>query len=159
MTRNNTEQALIKPEVDPFRWMREMMRWDPFQPATVPTFFGPGYERTFTPAFEVKETKDAYLIKADLPGIKEADIDVKLTGDRLAITGKREAEREDKGDAYYAYERTYGDFQRTFVLPEGLDSDHVHAELKDGVLTIALPKLPGTETKTIAVKSGEKTKS
>ncbi|HTR50363.1 MAG TPA: Hsp20/alpha crystallin family protein [Kofleriaceae bacterium] len=159
MATNTNEQALTKPEPDLYRWMRDMMRWDPFQSTTLPSFFGPGYERTFTPAFEVKETKDSFLFKADLPGMKESDIDVKITGNRLAITGKREAEYEDKNDTYYTYERSFGSFQRTFMLPEGLDTDHVHAELKDGVLTVALPKLAGAQTKNIAIKSGEKTKS
>jgi HSP20 family protein len=159
MSRNNNDQALTKSETNPFRWMREMMRWDPFQSVTLPSLFGPAYERTFTPAFEVKETKERFQFKADLPGMKESDVDVKITGNRLAITGKRESEHEDKNDTYYTYERSFGSFQRTFMLPDGLDTDHVHAELKDGVLTVALLKKVGAQTKTIAIKSAEKSKS
>jgi HSP20 family protein len=153
------DQALTAPNADPFRWMRDMMRWDPFQANAVPAWLAADYERTFAPAFEVKETKDSFQFKADLPGMKESDLDVKITGNRLAIAGKREAEREDKDETFYTYERSFGGFQRTFVLPDGLDTDHVHAELKDGVLTVALPKKASVQTKTIAIKAGDKAKS
>jgi HSP20 family protein len=157
--RDNNEQALATTETDPVRWMNEMMRWDPFQAVTRTPFIGPGFERTFVPAFEVKETKDSFLFKADLPGIKESDVEIKLTGNRLAITGKREFEHEDRSDTYYTYERSFGSFQRAFMLPDGLDTDHVHAELKDGVLTVALPKKMNAQTKTVAIKGADKPKS
>jgi HSP20 family protein len=148
--RNEEEQRVAR---DPFRWMRDLMGWDPFREAT--SWMGPGFEPAFSPAFEVKETKDSFQFKADLPGVKEADIAVKITGDRLTISGKRESEREDKNETYYTFERSFGSFQRTFGLPDGLDTDHVHAELKNGVLTVALPKKADAKTKTISVKTGE----
>jgi len=162
LRRNQSEdnKNLVKREPETMRWMRDMLNWDPFGPqAAVPSLFEPTEVLTFSPAFEVKETKDSFRFSADLPGMKEKDVDVKLIGNRLAISGKREIEREDKEDTYYTYERTYGSFQRTFVLPEGLDTDHIHAEMKDGVLSIALPKLAAAKTKQIAIKSGEQTKS
>ena len=148
--------APVKPETDPFRWL---LRWDPFREMT-PSWFGqPPVEATFSPAFEVKENQDSFLFKADLPGMKEQDVEVKLAGDRLTVSGKREAEREDKDDTYYAYERSFGSFLRTFTLPEGFDAEHVAAELKDGVLTIVVPKKPTAQAKTIAIKGGEFKKS
>jgi HSP20 family protein len=148
--------ASMKAENDPFRWL---LRWDPFREMT-PSWFGqPPVEAMFSPAFEVKENKDSFLFKADLPGMKEQDVEVKLAGDRLTISGKREAEREDKDDTYYAYERSFGSFLRTFTLPEGFDAEHVHAELKDGVLTVVVPKQPTAQAKTIAIKGGEFKKS
>jgi HSP20 family protein len=146
----------VKAEADPFRWL---LRWDPFREMT-PSWFGqPPVEATFSPAFEVKENKDGFLFKADLPGMKEQDVEVKLAGDRLTVSGKREAERENKDDTYYAYERSFGSFLRTFTLPEGFDAEHVAAELKDGVLTIVVPKQPTAQAKTIAIKGGELRKS
>jgi HSP20 family protein len=143
-------------EADPLRWL---MRWDPFREMT-PSWFGPPLaEATFSPAFEVKETKDSFLFKADLPGLKEPDIEIKLTGDRLTISGKREAEREDKDDTFYTYERSYGTFMRSFTLPDGIDSDHVMAELKDGVLHVVVPKKAAAIGKTIAIKPGDAKKS
>jgi HSP20 family protein len=148
--------APLKSETDPFRWL---LRWDPFREMT-PSWFGqPPVEATFSPAFEIKENKDGFLFKADLPGMKEQDIEVKLAGDRLAVSGKREAEREDKDDTYYAYERSFGSFLRTFTLPEGIDAEHVQAELKDGVLTIVVPKKATAQAKTIAIKGGDIKKS
>lgn len=148
--------APMKAEKDPFRWL---LRWDPFREMT-PSWFGqPPVEAEFSPAFEVKENKDSFLFKADLPGTKEQDVEVKLAGDRLTISGKREAEREDKDDTYYAYERSFGSFLRTFTLPAGFDAEHVQAELKDGVLTVVVPKQPTAQAKTIAIKGGELKKS
>jgi HSP20 family protein len=143
---------------DPFREMQALLRFDPFR--EMRPFFG-GYalpDMAFNPAFEVKETKDAFLFKADLPGVKESDLEVTVTGDRLVISGKREDEKKEKNETLYTYERSYGAFTRSFMLPQGADTTHAHAELKDGVLTLVLPKLPEVQPKKIAVKS-EKVKA
>lgn len=143
-------------EGDPLRWL---LRWDPFREMT-PSWLGqPMAEATFAPAFEVKETKDSFMFKADLPGMKEADIEIKLTGNRLAIGGKREAEREDKDETFYTYERSYGSFMRSFTLPDGIDGEHVHAEMKDGVLSVVVPKLAVAQGRTIAIKGADAKKS
>jgi HSP20 family protein len=136
-------------EWDPFRVMRELMRWDPF--AEMTPFAG---EAAFAPAFDVKETKDAFVFKADLPGIQEKDLEVKLNQNRLSISGKREQEKTEKSDTFYTYERSYGSFARAFTLPEGVDGDNIKAELKEGVLTLTLPKRPELQPKKIAVKAG-----
>lgn len=81
-----------------------------------------GEEPGFSAAFEVKETKEAFIFKADLPGIKAEDLDVVLTQNRLTIRGKREAEKSEKGETFYTFERSYGSFARSFTLPEGVDS-------------------------------------
>jgi HSP20 family protein len=108
----------------------------------------------FAPAFEVKETDNAYVFKADLPGVNEKDLEVTLTGDRLTISGKRETEEQKKGETYYVYERNYGAFTRTFTLPDGVDAMHIAADAKDGVLTVMLPKAPEAQPKKIAVATG-----
>ena len=69
------------------------------------------------------------------------------------MSGKREEERKEKGDVFYTWERTYGAFTRSFTLPEGIDAEHVEAELKDGVLTIVAPKKPELKPHRISVKS------
>jgi HSP20 family protein len=143
-----------KPSPDPW-----LLRWDPFR-EMIPSWFGqPAAEPTFHPAFEVKENKDSFLFKADLPGMKDSDVEVKLAGDRLTISGKREAETEAKDEAFYTYERSFGSFLRTFTLPDGFDAEHVYAELKDGVLTIVVPKKPAAQARSIAIKGGEFKKS
>jgi HSP20 family protein len=132
---------------DPFRAMRDLMRWDPFR-EMAPMMAA---EREWMPAFEVREDKDAFHFKADLPGIKREDVDVSLTGNRLVIAGKREAEKEAKEDTFYAYERSYGSFKRIFTLPEGIDADHVTSELENGVLTLVVPKKAEALAKKIPV--------
>lgn len=81
-----------------------------------------------------------------------------MTGNRLTISGKREEEKEERGDTYYACERTYGSFSRAFTLPEGADMEHVQADLKASVLTIAVPKKPEVQPKKVAVKAEKSTK-
>lgn len=135
---------------DPFRVMREFMRWDPFTEAG----FAPLQAQQFTPAFDVKETAEGYLFRADMPGVKPEDLDVKISQNRLSVSGKREAEKEHKTDTYYTYERSHGSFTRSFTLPEGVADDGVQAELKDGVLTLLVPRRPGAAPKQVTVKKG-----
>ena len=141
---------------DPFRMMRELMQWDPFKAESLQYGQYGQDEGRFLPAFEVKENKDSYLFKADLPGVKEDDLDISLVSNRLTISGKREAEKRDEGETWYAYEREYGSFTRSFTLPEGVDPEHVRAELKNGVLHLVIPKKPEVQPKKIQVGGGEK---
>jgi HSP20 family protein len=135
---------------DPFHMMQELLRWDPFG-ETAP-FHRPPERAGFIPSFEVKEAGDHYEFKADLPGVKEEDLDISLTGSRLTVSGTRDEEERREGETYYAYERSYGGFTRSFTLPEGVDDDHVTAELKNGVLHLVIPKLPEVQSKRIALK-------
>ncbi len=146
-----TRENFAARRFEPFRMMRDLFRWDPFQ--EMAPVFTPDWPATFTPDFEVKETKGAYIFKADLPGLKQSDIDVSFTGNRLTVTGNRNEETEDKGDTYFAYERKYGSFSRSYTLPEGIDHDHIRADLSAGVLTIAVPKTAEVQAKKIAVTS------
>jgi HSP20 family protein len=137
---------------DPWRTMRALTGWDPFR-EIIPFPSFPERAIAFSPAFDVKETKEAYLFKADLPGIKEKDLEVTMTGNRLDVSGKREDEKEEKTDRYYTYERSYGSFTRSFTLPEGAEVDKLRAALEQGVLTITVPKKPEVQAKKIAVKT------
>lgn len=156
--RNGGELPRLSTEGEPFHW-----HWDPFrQMAPFLTGPGPGEEQParFAPDFEVKETKEGFVFKADVPGVKEKDIEITLTGNRLTISGRREAEVEEKLDTYYAYERSYGSFTRAFTLPEGTDgNNHIRADLKDGVLTLVLPKRAELQPRRIEVKVADKVKS
>jgi HSP20 family protein len=141
---------------DPFDLMREMLRWDPFRDVETLARPMPG---TWFPPFEVKETNDSFVFKADVPGLKEDDLEISLTGNRLTVSGSRDEEQRDESDRYFTYERSYGSFTRTFTIPEGVDSEHVNAELKDGVLTLRLPKRPEVQPKKIQLKSGKTAKA
>jgi HSP20 family protein len=107
----------------------------------------------FSPDFDVKETKEAFVFTADLPGLDPKDVDVKLTDNRLTISGKREQEKEERGETSYRRERSYGEFSRAFTLPAGIDADSIKAELKNGVLSVAINKKAEAKAKQVAVKA------
>ena len=135
---------------DPFRTMRELMRFDPFaEMGTISNW----QSIQFNPDFEVKETREGYQFRADLPGIKEKDLEISMTGNRLTVSGHREAEKRDESDRYYLYERSYGSFTRSFTLPDGVDNTKVAADLKDGVLTMLVPRRPETQPRKINVRA------
>ena len=138
-------------EWEPLRAMRDLLRWDPFR-EMAPM---PGLDRmTFTANVDVTENKDAYVFKADVPGIKKEDLEVTTTGNRLQISGKRDSLHETKTDTVYTYERQYGSFARSFTLPEGVDLEHAKSELVDGVLTLVIPKKLAAQAKKIAISAG-----
>jgi HSP20 family protein len=157
---NETKPAApIERAPDPWHLMRSLLSWDPFgQMAPFPGLDERSYP--IAPAFDVKETKDAYEFKADVPGIQDTDLEVTTTGNRLTVSGKREAEKEETSDRYYSYERSYGSFTRSFTLPDGADTDKLSASLEKGVLAITVPKKPEVQAKKIAVKTeGQAAKS
>lgn len=136
---------------DPFGAFDELLRWDPF------AGLGGLSARTqvpFVPSVELKETKDAFVFKLDVPGMREEDLDISLEGGRLMISGKREEEERHEEDRYYAYERSYGTFTRSFSLPEGCDVERVEAELKDGVLRLMIPKKAEAKPRRIQLGKG-----
>jgi len=135
---------------DPFQSMRELFRWDPFQLGTLVPFQA---EMSFAPTFEVRENKESFVFKADLPGVAERDLQVQLNGNRLSISGKRESEKTEQNETYYANERSYGSFSRSFTLPDGVDAERAHAELKNGVLSVAIPKRPEAQPRKINIVS------
>ena len=144
--------APIRREWDPFHAMRSLLEWDPFRevsPAMMPNRLS-----EFDPAFELKEVPTGFALRADMPGVKEQDLEVNITGNRLSVKGKRESEskEEKEGGTFYVYERSYGSFSRTFTLPAEIDATKVRAELKDGVLMIDLPKRPEAQAQKIPIK-------
>ncbi len=145
--------ATAEPRWEPGRLMRDLLGWDPFREITP---FVPQIPAGFMPSFEIKETKDAYVFKADMPGVKQSDVEVTVTGNRLSVAGKREAEKEDKTDTYYSCERSYGEFTRSFTMPDGVDMSSLQANLGDGVLTLTIRKMPEAQPKKIEVQSAAK---
>jgi HSP20 family protein len=102
-----------------------------------------GAESSFSfsaPAVDVTEDDKTYKITAELPGLEEKNIDVTVSGDMLTLKGEKRYEKENKDKNHYMSERAYGSFQRTFVLPDGIERDKIAADLSKGVLTITLPK-------------------
>ncbi|MFA5168617.1 MAG: Hsp20/alpha crystallin family protein [Candidatus Omnitrophota bacterium] len=116
------------------------------------TFGSPLFQNTsqstgfdFTPAVDLEETKDAYIVKSDLPGLEKDKIDLTVKENVLTIEGVREttSQTQDQKGGYYAQERSYGSFARSLSLPGPVDESKIVAAYKNGVLTITLPKVPG----------------
>ncbi len=89
---------------------------------------------------DLVETDEAFVLKADLPGIDESDVHVEVDGDVLTISGERRTEQREKQDGYVRVERAHGTFRRSVSLPDGIDPEQVSAAFDRGVLTISIPK-------------------
>lgn len=109
----------------------------------------------FQPSIDVKQSDKEIVVKAELPGLDEKDIEVLLTEDALTIRGEKKQEKEEKGKTYYHMERTYGSFNRVIPLPAGIDQKKVEAQFKNGVLSITLQKTAEEKArgKKIAIKA------
>ena len=107
------------------------------------------------PAVDFTDTENAYELTAELPGIDEKNVEVKVANGILTIKGEKQEEKEEKKKDYYLHERNYGSFERSFQVPEGVDTDKIDANFKKGVLTVTLPKKPEAQktAKKIDVKA------
>ncbi len=116
------------------------------------------YETSFgvsAPVVDVVEKEKEYQISAELPGLEEKDVEVSVADDMLTIKGEKKEEKEEKAKNYYVSERRYGAFQRSFLLPSGVDAEKIEASFQKGVLTVTLPKTPEAQKreKKIAIKA------
>jgi len=122
-----------------------------------------GDERGFLPATDVVTKDQDIIVKMELPGLDpEKDLDFKVEGDMLVVSGRRDEEREVKDEHYQLRERRSGSFYRSFPLPEGVTSDSISAVYNNGILELTLPgaaRITQAEPKRIPVKTGDKTKS
>lgn len=149
--------------------MNALTRWDPFKEmddlhnrmaklwGLTPTRPGDGSKEMMTvaewaPSVDIIEDEKEWLIKADLPDVKKEDVNVTVESGVLTITGERKFEKEEKEKKYHRVERAYGNFLRSFTLPDGADGSKVSAEFKDGVLKVHLPKNEKAKPKTVEVK-------
>ena len=121
-------------------------------------FFGvdkKGDETNFirwAPRVDIVEVNGTYELTADLPGLKKDDIKIEIHDNVLTLRGEKKLEEEKKDKNYRLCERYFGEFVRTFTLPENVNKDGIEAEFKDGVLTVAIPKVEKAKPKQIEVK-------
>ena len=146
-TPSNTTQAPARYSRDPFQVARDLLGWDPF--------FGSRQVSAFVPAFEVKETNEAFLIKADVPGVAEADLDIAVHSNVLTVSGTRHSEERKEGETFALYERQYGSFSRSFALPDTADGERVEARLDAGVLTLSIWKKAEAKPRKIALNKAQ----
>lgn len=111
------------------------------------------WERGWTPAVDMVDHDDEIVLRADLPGLDEKDIEVRVHDHVLTIQGERKEETEEKKEDYYYSERSYGAFARTLSLPAGVEADKVKATFKKGVLEVHLPKAKEAKAKKIEIKA------
>jgi len=145
-----------------------IVRWDPFRELQsmqdrMNRIFGDVYARRgdddvmargdWMPLVDIYENdRHELLIKAEMPGMKREDIDIKVENNTLTIRGERRRESEVREEQYHRVERSYGSFSRSFSLPSTVDSEKVSAEYKDGVLTILLPTREEAKPRQVAVQ-------
>lgn len=139
----------------PFREIDKMeQRFDdmfgrPFWPARWRRF--PLEQAAWVPAIDVYEKDDKFVVKAELPGMREDDIDVYVVGDMLTIRGEKKPESEVKEEEYYRCERSYGSFYRSVALPSTVDDSRIEAEYEGGILEVTLPKKAEVKPKKVAI--------
>lgn len=109
-------------------------------------------EGTWLPSLDISEDKENIVIKVDLPGVKQNDIDISIHGNILTIKGERKREEESKDRNYHRIERFFGSFVRSLSLPQYVDTNKVKASYKDGVLEITIPKTEEAKPKQIKVE-------
>ncbi len=108
-------------------------------------------KESWMPSVDVLEKEGNLILRAELPGMSEKDIQVKIEGDTLTFKGERKMDSEDKKSNYHRVESFYGSFTRSFRLPDTVDYDKINAEYKNGVLDITLPKKPEVKPREISV--------
>jgi HSP20 family protein len=111
-----------------------------------------GRKHEFVPAVDVVETGDAYVVRAELPGVAREDINVEVKENRLVLNGKKEAVSHGEEGKYRYVESRYGTFSRSFDLPRNVKSDAIEATFKDGALTLRIPKADEAKPKAVEIK-------
>jgi HSP20 family protein len=145
--------------------MTTITRWDPFRSlasfqeqmnrlfdGTLRTRDGESALTTWAPAVDIYETENELVIKVDLPDVNEKDLDIRVENNMLTIQGERKFEEKTSRDNYLRVERAYGSFSRSFSLPNTVDTDAIHAEYKNGVLTVQMPKRAEAKPKQVKVR-------
>ena len=142
-----------------------LTKWEPFYAMDkmfnrFPAFFGQRPLRVgdeyldsdWSPSVDISETDTEYLIRAALPAVKKEDVKVTYEDGMLTLSGERRKEDEQKGEKFHRIESFYGNFWRSFELPEAVDEEAITAEAKDGVLTVHVPKTKAEAKKVATIK-------
>jgi len=105
------------------------------------------------PAVDILEKEGNLILRAEVPGINEKDIELKLEGNVLTLKGEKKVEHEEENNNYHRMESSYGAFSRAFTLPDTVDRDHIKADYKNGILTITIPQKPEVRPREIPVST------
>ena len=110
--------------------------------------------RRWIPAMDLVETDENLVVRADLPGLSEDDVEIEIKDNVLTVSGERKAEHEEKGEGFHRVERSFGRFARSLSLPRGVDADKVQAGFSDGVLQVRVPKPEETKPTRVQIGTG-----
>ena len=124
-----------------------------FEDAFTCMFNEPQTNRPWTPAVDIYETENDLVVKADLPDVDLKDIDVRVENQTLTIAGERKFEKQDSTAGYHRIERSYGNFIRSFAVPNSFDTDKISASFKNGVLSVSLPKKEAAKPRQVKVEA------
>ncbi len=116
-------------------------------------FTDSAFARKNSPRVDISENADGYVLEAELPGLSEKDVEVKIDDTLLTISSKNEEEKKEEREGYIVKERRHETFVRSFVLPKDVDKDSIEARFANGLLHLTLNKAPETKPKTIEIKS------
>jgi len=137
---------------NPFRELDEMLTpLRLFQDSVNRIFSEGAATRPWTPSVDIKETENEITLIADVPGVDQKDLEIKIEDGTLTLKGERKFEEEKKGEGYHRIERGYGSFVRCFSIPDSVDPEKVKASYKNGVLTVHLPKKEVAKPRTVKV--------
>src|SRR3954454_2186535 len=115
--------------------------------------------RRWMPAMDLVETEDHFVLRADLPGLSEEDVNIEVEDRVLTVSGERKAEHSDSKDGYHRVERAFGSFSRSLTLPEGIDAEAVSASFDKGVLEVQIPKPEERKPRKISIGVGNAPKT
>ena len=124
-----------------------------FEDAFTRLFNEPQTNRPWTPAVDIYETENDLVVKADLPDVDLKDIDVRVENQTLTIAGERKFEKQDNVAGYHRIERSYGNFTRSFAVPNSFDTEKIAASFKNGVLSVSLPKKEAAKPRQIKIEA------
>ena len=124
-----------------------------FEDAFTRMFNEPQTNRPWTPAVDIYETENDLVVKADLPDVDLKDIDVGVENQTLTIAGERKFEKQDNVAGYHRIERSYGNFTRSFAVPNSFDTEKIAASFKNGVLSVSLPKKEAAKPRQIKIEA------
>ena len=110
--------------------------------------------RRWIPAMDLVETDEDFVLRADLPGLNEQDVNIELEDNVLTLSGQRKAEHEERGEGYYRVERASGAFSRSLTLPDGVEPDRVQASFDRGVLEVRIPKPERRKPRKVTISAG-----
>jgi len=112
----------------------------------------PASNRPWSPAVDIYETENELVLKADLPDVEQKDIDVRVENQTLTIAGERKFEKQEDNKGFHRIERSYGNFVRSFAVPNSFDTEHIGAQYHNGVLSVTLPKKEAAKPRQIKVE-------